>query len=108
MTKRLRRLLRTIVIGAILTTSIGDVMHACSTFCVTLGDHRLFGKNYDFEIGDGLLMVNPAGLRKRGSLADGPEWTARHGSVTFNQFGRDTPMGGMNESGLVIELMWHE
>ena len=94
--------------GAVLTASIGDVTHACSTFCLAVGDRRLFGKNYDFEIGGGLLMVNPAGLRKRGALPDGPEWTARHGSVTFNQFGRDTPMGGMNEAGLVIELMWHE
>jgi choloylglycine hydrolase len=26
--------------------------------------------------------------------------------VTFNQYGRDFPMGGMNEKGLVVELMW--
>jgi choloylglycine hydrolase len=29
-----------------------------------------------------------------------------YGSVTFNQYGRENPMGGMNEAGLVIELMW--
>jgi penicillin V acylase-like amidase (Ntn superfamily) len=28
--------------------------------------------------------------------------------VTFNQYGRNFPSGGMNEAGLVIELMWLE
>jgi penicillin V acylase-like amidase (Ntn superfamily) len=51
-------------------------------------------------------MVNPAGLQKRGFQPAAPRWTAKFGSVTFNQFGRDNPMGGMNEAGLVVELMW--
>src|SRR5439155_16235802 len=33
-------------------------------------------------------------------------WRSKYGSVTFNQFGRDHPMGGMNEQGLVVEVMW--
>jgi penicillin V acylase-like amidase (Ntn superfamily) len=28
--------------------------------------------------------------------------------VTFNQYGREFPSGGMNEAGLVVELMWLE
>jgi choloylglycine hydrolase len=36
------------------------------------------------------------------------EWTSRYGSVTFNQYGRDFPMGGMNEAGLVVENLWLE
>jgi len=31
---------------------------------------------------------------------------SKYGSVTFNQFGREMPFGGMNEAGLVIENMW--
>lgn len=80
--------------------------HTCSTFCLDLGGSRLFGRNYDFDIGGGFVMSNPAGLQKRGAEAGGPGWTARFGSLTFNQFGRDNPMGGMNTAGLVIELMW--
>ena len=99
-------LLRTVVVGAILAASIGDVTHACSTFCFAVGDRRLFGKNYDFEIGEGLVMSNPMGLQKRGAQPGGPEWIASYGSVTFNQFGRDNPMGGINTGGLVVELMW--
>ena len=96
------RLLTTIVLLAML----GATGHTCSTFCIDLGGKRLFGRNYDFEIGEGLLMSNPAGLQKRGGQPKGPAWTARFGSVTFNQFGRDNPMGGINTAGLVVELMW--
>ena len=80
--------------------------HTCSTFCIDLGGKRLFGRNYDFEIGEGFVMSNPAGLQKTGAQPNGPAWTARFGSVTFNQFGRDNPMGGINTAGLVVELMW--
>ena len=33
-------------------------------------------------------------------------WNSKYGSITFNQYGREAPSGGMNEAGLVIELMW--
>lgn len=33
------------------------------------------------------------------------KWISKYGSVTFNQYGREFPTGGMNEKGLVIELM---
>jgi choloylglycine hydrolase len=37
---------------------------------------------------------------------DAPSWTSKFGSITFNQYGRDFPQGGMNEAGLVIEILW--
>ncbi len=79
---------------------------ACTTFCAKSGDGVIFGRNYDFEIGDGALFVNTRGLEKHGFARNGPTWVATYGSVTFNQFGRDFPTGGMNEKGLVVELMW--
>jgi choloylglycine hydrolase len=91
---------------AVLVSILVATGHTCSTFCVDLGGTRLFGRNYDFDIGDGFVTSNPAGLRKKGGQPGGPVWTARFGSVTFNQFGRDNPMGGMNTAGLVVELMW--
>ena len=91
---------------SLVIVALGDSVHACSTFCLHLGDKTFFGRNYDFEIGDGMVMVNPSGLQKKGFQKGGPKWTARFGSITFNQFGRDNPMGGMNEASLVIELMW--
>ncbi|MGH9868870.1 MAG: hypothetical protein ACREAA_11985 [Candidatus Polarisedimenticolia bacterium] len=80
---------------------------ACTTFCLVRGSEAVFGRNYDFEIGDGMVLVNQRGLSKTSLRKGRPaSWVSAFGSVTFNQFGRDYPMGGMNEKGLVVELMW--
>ncbi|MCX6554541.1 MAG: linear amide C-N hydrolase [Candidatus Aminicenantes bacterium] len=83
---------------------------ACSTFVLQKGDKLLFGRNFDFFTGNGAIMVNPRGLAKTALVLPGEnpaKWTAQYGSVTFNQVGRELPMGGMNEAGLVVEMMWH-
>lgn len=95
-----------LLIAAILACALEPALDACTTFCVRSGDCVLFGRNYDFEIGDGMVMVNAAGAVRKGFLDGGPSWRAAHGSVTFNQFGRGFPMGGMNQAGVVVELMW--
>ncbi|MDQ3169273.1 MAG: linear amide C-N hydrolase [Acidobacteriota bacterium] len=94
------------LLAAALTLACQPLLDACTTFCVRAGDRVLFGRNYDFEIGDGRVMVNAARLEKKGALDGGPSWRSRYGSVTFNQFGRGYPMGGINEAGVVVELMW--
>ena len=95
------------VLGAILL--LARDAGACTTFCLKRADGLVFGKNYDFGIGYGMLVVNKRGVAKA-ALVDPPDrparWTSRHGSLTFNQFGREFPSGGMNEAGLVVELMW--
>jgi choloylglycine hydrolase len=94
--------------------------HACTTFCLRDEGRILFGRNYDWEVGVGMLVVNPRGLARTAAVAtvgndaenagkNRPvSWVSRFGSVTFNQYGRDFPTGGMNEAGLVIETMWLE
>jgi penicillin V acylase-like amidase (Ntn superfamily) len=82
---------------------------ACTTFVLRDGGMVLFGKNYDWSLGDGLLVVNPRGLARTAMVGPGVRaatWTARYGSVTFNQYGVASPSGGINEAGLAIELMW--
>ena len=84
-------------------------IHACTTFCLKNGGEVLFGKNYDWMIGDGLVFVNKRGISKTAIAENAPnpaKWVSKYGSVTFNQYGRENPSGGMNEAGLVIELMW--
>jgi penicillin V acylase-like amidase (Ntn superfamily) len=83
---------------------------ACTTFCLRGGGRVVFGKNYDWNVGSGMLVVNQRGVARTADVpGDRPaSWTARFGSVTFNQYGRDFPNGGMNEAGLVVELMWLE
>ncbi len=75
---------------------------ACTTFCA----RGLFGRNYDFQIGYGMVMANKRGMSKTAQTEQPAAWTSRYGSVTFNQYGRDNATGGMNEKGLVVELMW--
>lgn len=89
----------TIALILVLAASAAD---ACTTFCT----RGLFGRNYDFEIGYGAVLVNKRGLTKESQTPKPVRWTSRYGSVTFNQFGRDNATGGMNEKGLVVELMW--
>lgn len=79
---------------------------ACTTFCVHGPDGLVFGRNYDYFFGDAQVLVNPRGVEKVSLLDRQPaRWTAKHGSVTFNQYGRDNPMGGVNARGFVVELM---
>jgi len=66
-------------------------------------------KSYDWDNDLGVLYVNPRGLAKHAFPAlfgANARWTSRYASVTFNQYGRGLPNGGMNEAGLVIEVLW--
>jgi penicillin V acylase-like amidase (Ntn superfamily) len=86
-----------------------DQSLACTTFCLKSNGEVLFGKNYDWMIGDGLVFVNKRGVQKVSTEDDSgnpAKWVSKYGNVTFNQYGRENPSGGMNEAGLVIELMW--
>jgi penicillin V acylase-like amidase (Ntn superfamily) len=87
------------------------LVDACSTLCLRSAGRIVFGKNYDWTIEDGMLVVNKRGVAHvsdtKGSHKSVPaHWKSKYGSVTFNQYGRDFPSGGMNEEGLVVELMW--
>jgi penicillin V acylase-like amidase (Ntn superfamily) len=82
---------------------------ACTTFCLIGKGEVLFGRNYDWTIGDALIFVNKRGVAKTASVGDSSNparWVSKYGSVTFNQYGRENPTGGMNEAGLVVEQMW--
>lgn len=84
---------------------------ACTTFCLRDEGRIVFGKNYDWNVGDGMLVVNKRGVARTADAEDDPKparWESKYGSVSFNQYGRDFPSGGINEAGLTIELMWME
>jgi penicillin V acylase-like amidase (Ntn superfamily) len=81
---------------------------ACTTFCIRDGNRLVFGQNYDWYVAEGVMLVNKRGVARTAYAPGdrGLKWTSRHGSVSFNQYGRDQPTGGMNEAGLVVALMW--
>jgi choloylglycine hydrolase len=83
---------------------------ACTTFLASHAGQPVFGKNYDWNTGAGLVTINPRGLQKSALTTSSAEmpatWTAQFGSITFNQYGAEMPNGGLNEQGLAIEIMW--
>ena len=82
---------------------------ACSTFLLSGNGQLLFGRNYDWVTGNGMVLVNARGVQKTSFTPNrekGISWVSSCGSITFNQYGKEFPHGGMNEKGLVVELMW--
>jgi choloylglycine hydrolase len=95
------------LVAALLLPAIpGD---ACTSFLLKHPSGPLMAKNFDWDVADGLLVINPRGLAKKAVAPDGVKpvrWTSRYGSVSFNQYGREFPLGGMNEAGLAMEVLW--
>ncbi len=87
----------------------GKMIFACTTFCINKDGHIVFGRNYDWVTGGGIVNTNLRGLLKTSmNTGDGgtATWVSKYGSITFNQYGKEFATGGMNEKGLVVELMW--
>ena len=83
----------------------------CTTFCLVSSEGPVFGRNYDWDVGVANVTINKRGLQKAALVDRGvapAEWTSQFGSLTFNQYGHEFPTGGMNEAGLVVEVMWLE
>ena len=83
------------VVILVLASATAPAAFACTTVWAGSDDRPVVAYN-----------VNKRGTHKRSRFEGGAFWTSRHGSVTFNPFGRDNPTTGINEKGLMISLMW--
>ncbi|HKH62858.1 MAG TPA: linear amide C-N hydrolase [Flavitalea sp.] len=95
------------IIASLLLFSEGA--NACTTFFINQNGKMVFGRNYDWVSGSGMVNTNLRGLAKTSfPMQEGKtiSWVSKYGSITFNQYGKEFPTGGMNEKGLVVELMW--
>lgn len=100
----MKRIILTLLIAACYFST-----QACTTFFINKNGELVFGRNYDWLTGNGIVCTNQQGLFKTSAkTSDGESitWTSKYGSITFNQYGKEFPTGGMNETGLVVELMW--
>ncbi len=83
---------------------------ACTTFFINKNGQLVFGRNYDWVSGAGMVCTNLRSLYKTSLNNENGNntitWISKYGSITFNQYGKEFPTGGMNEKGLVVELMW--
>ena len=86
-----------------------QTLHACTTFLIQKNGKYAFGRNYDWITDVGMVCTNLRGLAKTSAQINGQptvSWVSKFGSITFNQYGKEFPTGGMNEKGLVVEMMW--
>ena len=95
-----------------LALTLGSTAFCCSTFCLNDGQRILCGRNMDFHVDGGLILLNPSGVTKVGfpaktDLTDFKpiKWTSRYASLTFSLFAREFPSSGINEQGLVVNEM---
>lgn len=80
---------------------------ACTTIAFTDRTRPILAYNFDFPIGQAVVLINKRGLAKVSETEGRPaRWQARYASITFNMFGRESPMTGMNEAGLATSQMW--
>lgn len=81
----------------------------CDAFLLDAPSGPVVAKGYDWSDERGQVVVNKRGVEKRALVlapSDTPAaWRSRFASLTFNQYGRELPNGGMNEAGLVVEVL---
>jgi choloylglycine hydrolase len=112
---RMIRYLRKFMVSFLLLVSIVCLIpqssQGCTIFSIAKGDQVVVGFNLDWFVDELLFVVNKRNVSK--TAYTGPElgnckpagWTSKYGSITYSQVGREIPYGGMNEAGLVVELL---
>ncbi len=101
--------MKNIFVLSLVTVLAVNISFACTTFFINKNGQMFFGRNYDWVTGNGMVCTNQKGLSKTSDKTkDGKtiSWISQYGSITFNQYGKEFPTGGMNEKGLVVEMMW--
>jgi choloylglycine hydrolase len=78
---------------------------ACTAFFFKNSKQMILAKNLDWPINEVIVVLNRRGLHKTAFTQHDKKlsWCSKYGSFTFNLFGVEFPLSGMNEKGLVIE-----
>ncbi|MEI8347258.1 MAG: linear amide C-N hydrolase [Pseudomonadota bacterium] len=91
------------------TSVLSQRAHSCTAFYISKGGQKIVGRNFDWHFDHGLVMANKRHVAKTALVMPNEipaQWTSKYGNVTFNQYGREFPVGGMNEKGLMVEVLW--
>jgi len=97
----MKKLLPILILTGLFVTN----SNACVTFVLKNNKSLVYGWNYEFDAGSGFLITNKTGLLKTSFVQQNETpitWISKYGSVTFNQWGKEFPSGGINEKGLVV------
>jgi len=103
--------MKELIFTLLMLTATLEVAYPCSAIVLKEGPQFFLAKNFDWTFREGILIKNLRGTNKTAYFTHTGEpatWTSKYGSVTFNQNGKEMPYGGMNEKGLVVEMLWLE
>lgn len=93
----------------VLFTIVIQPAFTCTIFSLYPNDQHWIGRTFDWAYGHGMVFTNKRNVTKKGlrllPTDVSGSWTSKYGSVTFNQFGREFPTGGMNETGLMVDAL---
>lgn len=91
---------------------LGQVAEACSAAHFEAGGKNYSVKSFDWDWTHALAFVNPRQMRKTalipGLTSGTMVWTSKYGSLTFNQLAPEFPYSGMNEKGVIVEILWDD
>lgn len=82
---------------------------SCTSFKFIDKEQVFVAKNFDWYTGTGYVIKNNRNQAKCSYLnykGSNTCWTSLYGSLTFNQNGKEFPYGGINEKGLLVEMLW--
>jgi choloylglycine hydrolase len=104
------RILKTAILLTLLHCTIFTIpAKACSAFLLKNSKNSLMCKSYDWDFGEGIVVINPRGEERISMPVIGGKttfrWVSEYASITFNQYGQNLPNGGINEEGLAIEIL---
>jgi len=94
-----------IITCLLLFVPTSEPAQSCTAFRLGNGSATLVGRNLDWPVSVGLVVVSPRGVQRTGIFTGTQRparWAARFGSVTLSQFGNGLPLEGMNEEGLIV------
>jgi choloylglycine hydrolase len=80
---------------------------ACTIFLLHNPQQTLVAHSFDWNIGEGQIVINKRGQKKTAMLAflgqnKPARWTSRYGSLTIGWVGQDLPTIGVNERGMLV------
>ncbi len=83
--------------------------YPCSAIVLKKDSQVFLAKNFDWTFREGVIIKNARATNKTAYFTHNgnqTRWVSKYSSVTFNQNGKEMPYGGMNEKGLVVEMLW--
>ena len=89
---------------------VSNTAFACTGFSLQQFGRSYVAKNFDRPLEIGKMLVNARGVSKVAFKSpfwpqESARWISKFGSVTLNQAGINFPFSGMNEKGLVVEVL---